>query len=370
MSDHNAQLSPRVKQLVQDFALQPGNTPRSVEGLRTAIGRSPTLASQIDKAISGGLLRHLEILDVNANSGGEYHSEERVIKLPTGLLAKPATTSFILGHETQHALNAPAIARAYDRFARAIVHIAATTRDYTDAVDELIKVNRKDEASANLAGWNALADFVRRPHRRLEVDDVIDAAPDVALDFVDWNDGRPVIHRGLTPEPDLSFALSPPNLEAMAVTFVDKSADEVHLGPSGTSDYANYYATAAIGIAVWKHNQRNPGQLIRIDLARLGLSRRLIEENGLRLGVWQQPYIDGSTCPPTRGTFHDTGFAHRYIPFPPCGDGLEYRALDAARLAAIGFTGPATEAIRGTCVPAVASTPLRSAMGVHVSRAD
>ncbi|MFS8396505.1 hypothetical protein ABFU65_00325 [Xanthomonas campestris pv. raphani] len=95
------------------------------------------------------------------------------MSLPPTTLAQPPSRfnqisandlTFVLGHETQRAFNQIDTAAAYRRFDQAATAISKDNNpinDYTVPIENLIASNRQDEAKAQIAGWNALADRVR-----------------------------------------------------------------------------------------------------------------------------------------------------------------------------------------------------------------
>ena len=338
-------LSPATRALVQRFTDRPDTTTGQVEALTTVIGDSPALARDVDLAASAGLLLGFKLVDPGTNATAEFDPVAGEIRLPYDLTTT-GTTVFALGHETQHALNSITTLSATDRFKTIAKQTATRSRDYTTAIHDLIITSRWDEASATIAGWNALVGYLHESGESLDLDEVIAAGDWMAADFVEDVDGTRTIDGGLTPNDDLSLDLSADNIEAMGRRFFDKPAKDVGLGARGTSDYANYYGAWAVSYAALQHDRSNPGKPMRVDLDRLGLDRKLLEENGLHLGVWQQPYVDGSTHPPTHGILHHTASTYTHIPLAASDTAPEQRAAVAARLAGVGLTGRASAAVR------------------------
>lgn len=348
MTSHVGSLSRQAEELIREFQENGDTSDRDVRSLRIAIGSSRTLSRQIDQAVDSAALRRIVLLGPG-NAVGEYHALRRTIKLSRSILARPAETAFTLGHETQHALNSRATLRANQAFHQETRRDAITTQDYTTAIQRLIAANRQDEASANLAGWNALVDHSRGVREKVWIGRILrSVSPRTLADIVDETAHDPKVHSEFIVNRDLTIDLSPDNIEAMAQRFFDKDARLTQLGGRGTADYANYYAAWAVGQAAVVHAALSPGQPMRIDLDRLGLSRKLMEESGIDLaGIGQQTYIDLSTRPPTRDAFHHTIGTFSYVP-PKAAleDPLPNPTRDAARLAAISFALPATEALR------------------------
>lgn len=352
MNSRSHRLSPQGEQLIHRFREHFTASDPYIRTLQFTIGSSEVLSEQLDQAVRSGTLRRIDLLD-HTNAVGEYHATLKTIKLSASILTSPGMIAFILGHEAQHALNSCATADASRAFYQDVRRAAATTQDYTMAAENLIKASRWDEATANLGGWNALVDHARGVHRRLWIGRVLRKVPRGTLtDFIDDRGSDAFVHPEFETNPDLSIDMSPQNIEAMAQRFFDKDPEVTGIGGGGTSDYANYYAAWAVGQAAKVHTVVSPRQPMRIDLASLGLSRKLMEESGIDLaGSRQQTYIDASTHPPTRDAFHHTIGTFSYVPpttapVVPAQDPTS----EAARLAAIGFAFPPTDATRAPTV--------------------
>lgn len=370
MNDRDRRLSFRVERLLERFVNEPDATAEHGQILRGVICSSPSLAAQIDAALSSGSLRHLRPLGPGDHASGAYHAEHRMIQVEPDILSVPGLAAFILGHEVQHAINRPASMRAARRFHANVWRAAITTKDYTQVIDDLIQAGRWDEASANIAGWNALVDHVRSYRRRPRLTDIVAAAPWPASDFVLGRGRRTRFFPSISANIDFTIPMSSANIEAVARKYFDKPAVQLALGGGGTADYANYYAAWAVGQAARVHAAVVPDQPMRIDLARLGLSRKLMEESGIDLaGIQQQTYIDASTQPPTRDAFHHTIGTYTYVSPPALPDDRPQNpAREAARLAATGFALPATEAIPAPTLCGSSISGSAAALGVRRRR--
>lgn len=366
MTERTRPLSAQADRLIRDFHTRADLSDGDARVLRHAISSSRTLARQIDEAITSRVLERIALLEQGVHAVGEYHSHLKTIKLSSSALSRPGMTAFIMGHETQHALNSRSIARVYRAFHGDVRRAALTTHDYTSAVENLIKATRWDESSASLAGWNALVDHARNMHSNLWLGQLVRAMPSEMLtDFIDDTRAVPAIHSDLTVNADLTIDPSAENLESIARRYFDKPAVQTGIGGRGTSDYANYYAAWAVGQAARVHAAVAPGQPMRIDLASLGLSRKLMEESGIDLaGMRQQTYVDESTHPPSREAFHHTIGTFTYVPPAALTENRPNPAREAAQLAATGFALPATEAIRGPTLCGSSSTTQHAAYPV------
>jgi len=346
MNNRLGQPGQAAEVLLQDLSEQPGVDPDSVRTLRQVIANSAVLGRQIDAAVSRGVLRRFARLGSARGAEGAYDPADRAVMISEDVLTDPAESAFVLGHEVQHALNSPTIDQSVSRLYASLRRNADTTLDYTAAIGNAIRDNRWDEAPANLAGWNALADFARRPGKPLRLRAILDAALTETRGFVEGSDPLRLVP-GLTPNPDLTFSFSPENIETMARRFFDTRPRN----QLSSFDYTNYYGAWAVSVAVEEHNRWQPGQLMRIDLARLGLSEKSMTQNGLQLNVSQQRYVDGSTEPPTYGVLRNTSAAPGRSPLMPQTE--LSRCFEAARLAAAGVTRslPGSRPVRVRCAP-------------------
>ncbi|WP_375070093.1 XVIPCD domain-containing protein [Stenotrophomonas lactitubi] len=324
-------LSADTERLLAEFAGKSDVTADQVDNLRKAIANSPALATQVDLAITAGHLQRFELLPADSNVGGEYVSGAKAIRLPASslsTLAAPdkhdaAELTFVLGHEIQHGLNDAATERAYEQFESDIADIAArdSTHDYTQAIGTLLAANRRDEASANIEGWNALVGMVKTANPDATLEDVYNASTR-ANEFVRVQPGPPMTyaaHPDLTLNADLSMTATAANIEGMGKHYYDEGVSS-GLGPNGNSDYQNFYAASAISRAC-EEEAKNPApdgiSRMSVNMAQLGLQESLLEQNGLSLGKGtppRQPYFDTSTSPSTLHYFDHTEGTYAHVP--------------------------------------------------------
>lgn len=324
-------LSADTERLLAEFAGKSDVTADQVDNLRKAIANSPALATQVDVAITAGHLQRFELLPADSNVGGEYVSGAKAIRLPASslsTLAAPdkhdaAELTFVLGHEIQHGLNDAATERAYEQFESDIADIAArdSTHDYTQAIGTLLAANRRDEASANIEGWNALVGMVKTANPDATLEDVYNASTR-ANEFVRVQPGPPMTyaaHPDLTLNADLSMTATAANIEGMGKHYYDEGVSS-GLGPNGNSDYQNFYAASAISRAC-EEEAKNPApdgiSRMSVNMAQLGLQESLLEQNGLSLGKGtppRQPYFDTSTSPSTLHYFDHTEGTYAHVP--------------------------------------------------------
>jgi hypothetical protein len=123
----------------------------------------------------------------------------------------------------------------------------------------------------------------------------------------------------------MTLSATPANVEAMGKNYFDKAATSARIGHHGNSDYTNYYAASAIGMAVqYENTYAKPYNGLQprmvVDMQKLGLSEKLLEENGLFLGQGQpapRPYYDSSKAPHTLHHFDHTTQTHTHVPVTP-----------------------------------------------------
>lgn len=344
-------ISTEAQAVIDEFAGKPGVAPAQVAHLKSTLEASPTLAEQFNAAVAAGHLRHLSLLPPAANAAGTYDGAGKTINLSGELLTSAASgqpgsreLTFVLGHELQHGFNHAATTAAYDAFGQHVKGIAqshAPVHDYTSAVQALIAANRRDEAGAQIAGWNALVDQVRTAKPDATLADVYKANPGRMADFILKDDtvSPPAfeLRAGLAVEPQLRMAATAANVEAMGGYYFDKAGDVSGLGHNGNSNYRDYYGAWAAGVVVATDRsfaQPFEGQPPRLTLnmAQLKLDEAVMEQNGIHLGsdTNPAPYYDSSTQPPALRHFHHTVTTHTHVPIhAPGSHGAGDASLDA-----------------------------------------
>ncbi|XQA78067.1 XVIPCD domain-containing protein [Xanthomonas sacchari] len=342
-------LTPQAQAVITDFGSQPSVSPDHVRNLRAIIEASPALVDQLNDAVRQGQVSRIVPL-TNPNAGGEYDSENKAVRVPLARLqASPSgrapnagELTYVLGHELQHGANAADTKRALTEFVAGVSAISQrqSPRDYTEPLASLLVQNRRDEAGAQIAAWNAMVSRVRTANPNATLEDIYNEQPGRMADFIDKSGARPHFDYTLKPNlsinADMTMPQSPANLEGMGQNFFDKASEISKLGALGNSDYANYYAANPIShIAQVEHRQHppQPGNdtpQIALNLSRLHLRESLLEENGLDLGRDRRPlpYFDTSTQPPVAGLLQHTADTHRHV--SPLANGLpEPSALPA-----------------------------------------
>ncbi|MGF6419455.1 hypothetical protein ABH900_002965 [Stenotrophomonas sp. AN71] len=324
-------LSAETERLLGEFAGKPDVTTDQVDNLRRIITESPVLAKQVDAAIAAGHLKHFELQPAATSAGGTYLGDTKTIALPAASLSTldPAELTFVLGHEIQHGFNHAGTERAGEQFEADLVEVAGRTtgHDYTQAISTLLAANRRDEAAANIEGWNALVSRVQTAKPEATLQDLYDANTR-SHQFVRLQPGPPITyaaHPDLTLNDDLSMTATAANIEGMGKHYYDEGVTS-RLGHNSNSDYQNYYGAYAIGRAC-EYEALNPApdgiSRMEVNMKQLGLHESLLEQNGLYLGEGspaRQPYFDTSTSPSTLHYFDHTDSTHVHVPITAQGD--------------------------------------------------
>ena len=329
-------LSPESQALIAAFGNHPGVTPDQIENLLTVLRDSPVLTDRFNEAVAQRSLRQILPL-ANPHAGADYEEQTKAIRIPLAKLIAPSQAStvgafhaadltFVLGHELQHAFNGEAKNGEEEGFRADATRLARSDlvpHDYTALVGRRIDADRRNEASAEIAGWNAVVSSLRNVDASPTLKDIYEAAPGRMLDFIDRSQSFPFTYTlkpNLTRNADLTLSPTPANVEAMGHNYFDKAPGKTRLGHHGNSDYANYYGAHAIGVVASIERQHNPPQRgiaepIVVDLARLRLSEQLMEENGIDLGrnAQRMPYRDLAS-PSTLRHFDHTAGTHAHVP--------------------------------------------------------
>jgi hypothetical protein len=301
-----------------------------------ALNGSPALVAQINSAVAANQLNGFSLLAPGTHAGGQFNPATKTMELPASIISSPARgphnpneLTFVMGHEIQHAINAPAQAAASQTFVndvRAVAQGTGATHDYTAAVSARLQANRNDEATAHIAGYNALVGMVRNTNATPSIEDIYRAHPGRMNDFIAVTPGTPntyALRPGLTLNADMTMTPNAANTTAMGQHYYGQPASAARIGPNGDSDYQNYYGTAWIGYAAQVERAyapthaaagRNPQ--FTLDMAALGVNEVQLERNGLNLGGAgnTQAYTNTGTTPPTQGTFHHTAGTNQHVP--------------------------------------------------------
>lgn len=328
-----------------------------IDNLQGTINGSPVLAREVKRAATTAdpgdtqtpHRNHLENFGFVSGmaAGGNYDGYGKTMRLQASDLQSPhynqVNMTFVLGHEIEHGFNHPAARDAGGRMATAAAAVAAqpgATHDYTAAIGAYIESGRKDEAEAEIAGWNATLSHLQQTNPAANQTDMLNTGNSRMQDFVRRD---PVTNTAVAlPAPagkqplqfnaDGSLTDTPNNVAAMGRQYFDRPplpappADRpVAIGESRSADYRNYYGTAAVETAIAaerEHARVHPGVTHRmtINMSSLGLSENLLEREGINIrrnpGT-PQPYYDSSQSPPALHHFdhtQDGANSHTHVP--------------------------------------------------------
>ncbi|MEJ1166243.1 hypothetical protein V9K97_21245 [Variovorax sp. CCNWLW186] len=332
-------------------------TQEMVNNLQSTINGSPALAQEIKKAVTPpgpgqkAPLQHFVPLSGTV-AGGTYDGTTKTMSLPPTSLSTPFNSvdmTFVLGHEVQHAFNHAAMTAASQSFNTETWQIAQSNslaHDYTGAIGRLTQASREDEASAQIAGWNALLSRQQQITPHAGLDNMLGTRNFRVRDFVelDRNSNSAQPRPGLAFNPDTTLSQTPANIVAAGQYYFDKPPkgtpgvpenQTTGIGFHGDSDYRNYYGAHAVGRAI--DMERSYAQPVnglapnmQFDMSRLGLREDLMERNGITIGKnpgTPQPYNDTSQLPPAPRHFDHTNTpagvpnSHQHVPVVPGATG-------------------------------------------------
>ncbi len=253
------------------------------------------------EAVNAGTLEHIRMGVPGANEGGHYSDDKRAIYLSpdtfTKIFEKEPRVDVItstLGHETGHALYAKqAEKELYFTTGSITDGIRAAGPggefDTTGLVGAYIRDARRNEAQAEMHGWDALASRIEYLEGKPPSLEAMLRRADASTDCVDpLKKGGHKLASGIILDADLymSDARLPKagsiNLEPVAKCHFDNP--RTSLGAGGAADYTNYYGAYLVQqLADDTRHWVNP-PTIKLDMEKLGLDKTQLESTGLRLG--------------------------------------------------------------------------------------
>ncbi|WP_373741117.1 hypothetical protein [Neisseria sp.] len=332
MPNQQLTLSPASLQMLDDFRKQPDVLPEHYQNLMDALTASPFLTKQFNTAVAEGRVAGFKALDPSVSAGGNFDPVTKKISLPLGNLTNSAfqvkenkyDMVFVLAHEIQHGLNDPEQQKATHEFFQAIDRKARqpAVRDYTEEIQSLLASFRRDEASAEIAGFNALVSAANPTNNPANIpswaqlygmawqrmEDFIAEEPTSEGDFYSL--------KGIVPNADMTLS-EEKNLDVMGRNYFDKGREEVQLAnycpPTGCQlndyvDYYNHYGSWIVGQVITAERRHNPNskEPLVLDMVKSRLTEEMLEENGLWVDGQTMPYKDIGKNPPVLGTFNHT----------------------------------------------------------------
>lgn len=353
----------KLDKIIKDF----GNANKTAnnspgDDLAKLLEVSPDLKKRILDSVDKGYLTQFQALPANSGTGGSYDPSAKAINVPMNVLQKASTSErdkgeliFVMGHEIQHSFNAAATKKITQDFldgTKVLATSKASPHDYTKVTEDFIQASRKDEASAHIGGFNAIASQARKDNPKATLEDIYSTAPGRMQDFITVS-GTPgnynyVMKPGLTVDADMSMPYSKDNVAAMGKYYFDKSAKESMLGSNHNLDYTNFYGSWAVNVAgnnekayqdyYHKIDKKYATPEVQFDMKRLGLQQDLINQNVKFSDNKAFSYVDTSDGKKKAATFDPDAYPNLSPPVSP----VSHHALARhSRLDTIdGTTGP------------------------------
>lgn len=349
-----AKLNNESIQIIEFFGLNPNIQEKQYKNFVDVMTASPKLVDVFNEAVNSKQIKNLTLLDDNSNAGAQYNPSEQTINIPLRILNFDKNTRigsqyyynsiFAMGHETQHALNHKAFThKAWGEYWGKITKESEqrdSIRNYGQHLGNYIATYRKDEASAQITGFNVIVSALQKENKDLTAEALVKTTRKMQ-DFIvpenrqtqtkarfrehyqfnlknsfELNENNPFLEQlGQSKQALL-------NLEISARNYFDKKAQDAQLGCHGNSDYTNRYITMALAYAIdldkSKHKTPFPMDMDGFKVPRIAklneqesdyvvlpLSEKIIEENGLNIRAKNSvPYIDKTSG--KTGTFEHT----------------------------------------------------------------
>ena len=349
-----AKLNNESIQIIEFFGLNPNIQEKQYKNFVDVMTASPKLVDVFNEAVNSKQIKNLTLLDDNSNAGGQYNPSKQTIDIPLRILNFDKNTQigskyyynsiFVMGHETQHALNHKAFThKAWGEYWGKITKESEqrdSIRNYGQHLGNYIATYRKDEASAQITGFNVIVSALQKENKDLTAEALVKTTRRME-DFIvpenrqtqtkarfrehyqfnlknsfELNENNPFLEQlGQSKQALL-------NLEISARNYFDKKAQDAQLGCHGNSDYTNKYITMALAYAIdldkSKHKTPFPMDMDGFKVPRIAklneqesdyvvlpLSEKIIEENGLNIRAKNSvPYIDKTSG--KTGTFEHT----------------------------------------------------------------
>lgn len=291
----------RVEEILASMDMSNEAARRQAADIAASVRSSPYLQRLMADAIQRGRLEHIEVGPSTDKRMGAFDDARHAIVLAPSLFRAADSAvrhdglTDVLGHETAHAILAPHREEKISLLSRhAYVALGNPPEDrvvdVTALVGDYIRLSRIDEAAAEAHGWNALRSRIdaERPGPVTEAEVARRA----------MNTSACVVMIGGTPRLD-------PRIERNADQSMVIDARGIHLddigkchfdrpGPAGGADYANHYGAAAISTVLaqeldFRRRGMQPNE-IQIDLRKLGLNVKQLEQAGIDLGARRESF--------------------------------------------------------------------------------
>ena len=319
--------SKKAQEIIDDFSKQNGVTKEHVNNLKDAILSSPVLNEQFNYVVNKGMLRGLQALPPNSGMGGAFNGQNNVISIPLDKFSSAnyqrwkGDNVFVLGHEIRHAYNDRAMGKAKSDYERELQQEASkpSPRDYTQEVRKMMAAHKWDEATAEIAGYNAVVSMVKKDAQengfKVTLEEIHNAAKSRMKYFIEKNGSQYTIKPNLTLNADLTLSYNSRNIQGMETNYFDNP--DITVG-KGKVNYNHYYAASEISTAMWyeqhEHGKEPNPDPFRIDLKALGLDEPRLERAGIHLNNPSDriPYYDLGRK--QHGLFDHTYKTHQHVP--------------------------------------------------------
>ncbi|WP_343742762.1 beta strand repeat-containing protein [Herbaspirillum huttiense] len=246
-----AQIGDNLQRILTRFSQRKEVSADAYQAIITALEKSPVLTAELNAAADGGGLLSFDILPASSNAGAQFGNG--TLQLKVSQIGIPSSSEadliFQIGHETQHALNAGDTDKAWATFSSDVTSLAKSSspQDYTQILEALQAQEGRDEATAQISGWNAYVDYVNHITPAGQ-------APDYTGSFYSQffisKNGTPVegIAFGKNADGTVNYFVDP-KIESNVIA--ERNAyfyqqDTTHLGQNGNEDYPSYYAGNAV----------------------------------------------------------------------------------------------------------------------------
>lgn len=284
-------------------SLAGGENSQAYQALSEALINSPELASSINRGILSGDIQGFAPTS-QPGIGGQFDPTTKYIQIPvngsTGELAAGITFGtmvFVIAHEAQHSYNAPSVLASYNRFTSSVDNLAQSdlVQDYTVQLLAIQKAHANDEATAQIAGWNAVVSQVNViPGNHLYSE--YRAAAQGYSDFFLTPGGAAL--PGLSFSSDFSLGYTESNIVAEGELFFYNPNVKI-----GLANYPNYYGAKELAYIASAEGYAE----ISLDMDMLRFDAFVIKNNNL-LGLKSGQSLKITDLHSLVGyTFDDTG---------------------------------------------------------------
>jgi hypothetical protein len=331
-------------------AFQAANRTRTTDPgrqLRELIETTPALKEAFLEQVDKGHLLRLERLPPAARALGDYSPYAGEMRVSINKLNAAANGNaeaanslrFTLGHEIEHAAQRDALlesSKALEDSVRRIV-IGPSPHDYTAALKAYNERERSFEVAAEIAGFNALAEYVRNRDPNATLKDLYEATDDMSpyID-VDWlaDPETYTLQPGLTLDNNLKMPSTQENRGAVGKYFYEANGYPEQRVGDALNDIARLERNVLN--AARAANPHHPAPQIDVNLKEVGAQGVPLpggfNDTSPRLRAFGQapPPEPGEQEPnPQR---RDNAFAHPAPPFPgaPSGQEIRLALLDRA----------------------------------------